>query len=228
LQPPTQEELYQKYSKRLTQAIDNVYRSPNPGDKYFDIQQRLTANVHIFADCKAQIATELIANTSDLKEQKAIIQKMNSYLATEYTSAINKARSGKQFADFMLHKDTMPNIEWLPSSALHPREAHMPYYYVVRPVDDPFWQKNFPGNLWNCKCDWMATAKPVTNLPDKIVPPSKGLEGNPAITGKIFTNNASWLNFAGEEGIDMLLKIYVITKKQKQQNCLMVCSQYKK
>ncbi|MDR1848108.1 MAG: phage head morphogenesis protein, partial [Bacteroidales bacterium] len=125
---------------------------------------------------------------------------MNSYLNTEYASVINKARSGKQFAYFLQHKDTMPNIEWLPSSALHPREAHIPYYYVVRPVDDTFWQENFPGNLWNCKCDWIATAKPVTNLPDKIVPPSKGLEGNPAITGKIFTNEASWLKYAGEEG----------------------------
>ena len=47
----------------------------------------------------------------------------------------------------------------------------------VLPADHPFWQENFPGNLWNCKCDWTHTDEPVTSFPQANVKPHTGLEG---------------------------------------------------
>jgi len=42
--------------------------------------------------------------------------------------------------------------------------------------------------LWQCKCDWRPVDDPVTPEPERIVPPSKGLEGNPYQTGELITD----------------------------------------
>jgi len=62
------------------------------------------------------------------------------------------------------------------------------------PIDDPFWQENQPGNLYNCKCDWQTTDKEVSVTPAKSVKPSPGLEGNPATTREIFTDKHPYFN----------------------------------
>ena len=55
-----------------------------------------------------------------------------------------------------------------------------------------------PGNLWNCKCDWEETDDPVTN--DNPTTPVRhdGLEGNPALTGEVFTDNCAYIKNAGQ------------------------------
>lgn len=81
---------------------------------------------------------------------------------------------------------------WLPSRSATLREQHIPFYNRVRAKDDPFWNHNQPGTLWNCKCDWQQVDDPVTqNNPAKTIR-SQGLEGNPAKTGKIFSDKASY------------------------------------
>lgn len=60
------------------------------------------------------------------------------------------------------------------------------------------WSDNQPGSLWNCKCDWQETDEPVTDgNPSNRRIVNQGLEGNPAITGEIFTDNASYIKHAG-------------------------------
>lgn len=68
---------------------------------------------------------------------------------------------------------------------------------------DPFWQENQPGNLWNCKCDWEETDAPIDTKELKADDLAKarkegggihanGLEGNPAVTGEIFTQGCTY------------------------------------
>ncbi|MBQ0111690.1 MAG: hypothetical protein KBT03_01030 [Bacteroidales bacterium] len=75
--------------------------------------------------------------------------------------------------------------------------------------DDPFWTANQPGSLWNCKCDWQETDEPVTdgNPSNKRIV-NQGLEGNPAITGEIFTDNASYIRYGRDNGIDGVDKLF--------------------
>lgn len=63
---------------------------------------------------------------------------------------------------------------------------------MVLPKDDPFWLTNQPHNLWNCKCDWTETYDDVTDKPNAQVSAAKGLQGNPAVTGQIFSDDASY------------------------------------
>ena len=59
--------------------------------------------------------------------------------------------------------------------------------------NDPFWSYNQPGNLWNCKCDWEETDEATTDGNPSAHIRHNGLEGNPAITGEIFTDNSAYI-----------------------------------
>ncbi|MDR1112922.1 MAG: hypothetical protein LBL18_04100, partial [Bacteroidales bacterium] len=78
--------------------------------------------------------------------------------------------------------------EWLQTASANPRPEHLAFVGLILPQDDPFWQRNQPGNEYNCKCDWRTTDKEATTgrTPDDI-PPAKGLDGNPADTGELVT-----------------------------------------
>lgn len=104
----------------------------------------------------------------------------------------------------------MPNIKWLPSRSVNRREEHEQFYNRIWPKDDPFWDHNQPGNLWNCKCDWQQTDEPPTdNNPTSRIQ-HKGLDGNPAKTGHIFSDEASYIRTAPREA-----KTYAIHTERK-------------
>lgn len=45
-----------------------------------------------------------------------------------------------------------PFWRYVPSSSVSPNPAHVPWYNVVLPADDPWWQSHYPPNDWGCKC----------------------------------------------------------------------------
>ena len=92
-----------------------------------------------------------------------------------------------------------PNLEWLRTRSVNPRPDHLEYEGLILPIDDPFWQTNQPGNLYNCKCNWRQTNKPATAGPEKVVKPAKGLEGNPYKTREIFTDKHPYFTRPNEE-----------------------------
>ena len=93
-----------------------------------------------------------------------------------------------------------PNMKWLPSASSHPREEHIPFYNRIWAKDDPFWATNMPGSLWNCKCSLQETDDDATeNATVPAVAPATGLDGNPGITGEIFTEEASYFQRAPKE-----------------------------
>ncbi|NLB81469.1 MAG: hypothetical protein GX800_07665 [Clostridiaceae bacterium] len=67
------------------------------------------------------------------------------------------------------------------------------FYNRIWPKNDAFWSYNQPGNLWNCKCDWEETDEATTDGNPSAHIRHNGLEGNPAITGEIFTDNSAYI-----------------------------------
>ena len=89
--------------------------------------------------------------------------------------AVARTRTAKQYHDFTsdpISNELYPNIKWLPSRSASPREAHRVFWNRVWAKNDPFWNSNTPGSLWNCKCDWEETDEPVTdkNLTEQCQP----------------------------------------------------------
>lgn len=125
-----------------------------------------------------------------LLKAKRIVNTYAHYTATEYNTMVHRVRVAKQMEQFQTERHMYPNIEWLPSRAAEPDLVHRGYWYHVWAHDDPFWQSNFPGCRWGCKCSWRTTDAPVTDKSRlKLVPPSPGLEGNPYHTNQIVSKN---------------------------------------
>ena len=203
---------YKAYAQNFRHAVNGVF---SDNEKYADLQAQFNANVSRFAAYKAYWLTEQLKQYHQESPDnfdnigKAIINTFNRYQAAEYNTAVARTRTAKQWTDFTSDPTAnmlYPNLKWLPSCSANRREEHIPFYGLVLPKTDEFWQHNQPGNLWNCKCDWEETdEQPSSYIPKDIY--AKGLEGNPAQTGQIFTDKASYINRAGKKVESYALKI---------------------
>lgn len=198
---PVAPTLYQAYSSNLRKAVDAVFadgRNAGTAD-------RLRANVSRFAAYKAwhataQVREALDENGGDLEAARRTLRRFNRWQAAEYNTAVARSRTAKQWQQWNDGGDNsrvFPNIVWLPSMSATPREEHRAFWNRVWPKDDPFWDTNQPGNLWNCKCDWEQTDEPVSQGNPAATVKHDGLEGNPAKTGEIFTDNAAYVKKSG-------------------------------
>lgn len=192
---PINSKLYEQYRNNLRKAVNSVFYEDS-GDGLSD---RLRANISRFSAYKAYHATqqirERIKEDGDIEAGKKVLHAFNRYQAAEYNTTVSRCRTAKQFGEFAQPDNVrlFPNLRWLPSRSATPREEHIPFYNRVWAKDDPFWNANQPGNLWNCKCDWEETDDPCTDGNPTTPIRHNGLEGNPAITGEVFTNHASYI-----------------------------------
>ena len=85
----------QTYSENLRKAVGGVLDSDNYGDKFWEMQQEMQANVSRFAAYKAHQATQEILEyvDSDDYETKAkqIINRYNRYQVAEYNTTAGEA-----------------------------------------------------------------------------------------------------------------------------------------
>lgn len=214
-------DLYEAYGNGLRKAVDTVLGESEYGDEYFDMQMQMRANVSRFAAYKAYHATQELKDVdhADIdKKGKLILNKYNRWQAAEYNTAVARTRTAKQYHDFTsdpISNELYPNIKWLPSRSASPREVHRVFWNRVWAKNDPFWNSNTPGSLWNCKCDWEETDEPVTNGNPNGTMAAKGLEGNPAVTGEIFYSQKT-------NGVDRRHPYFSCSnsKKKKIEDCI--------
>jgi hypothetical protein len=185
--------LLQRYAGGFDKAVKTVF---DGGRQYPELKDNLRVNAGRFGTYKTYDLCRQLdkARQSGLSKNafrqvaKARIGAYNGYQRTEYNTLVARSRTAKQWERFGEEKFLYPNIEWLQTVSAVPRPEHLAFVGLVLPQDDPFWQRNQPGNEYNCKCDWRTTDAPAStgNLPDDI-PPAKGLDGNPAETGELIT-----------------------------------------
>lgn len=172
-----------------------------------ELAARFNANLSRFAAYKAHEATSRIrqaAAQADSSEARATLRRYNTYQAAEYNTAVARARTARQWEKFSSDNNVrlFPNIRWIPSRSANPREAHRRFWNRIWPKDDPFWNENTPGSLWNCKCDWEQTSKPATDGNPSSRIAHKGLTGNPAKTGQIFTDSHPYIAKAPKDEVE--------------------------
>lgn len=179
--------------------------NPTYDSEWFEQTIRFRANAERFSNYKAWRATQLLnhldKNDTDYNGKvKNLINIFNRFQVTEYNTFVARARTARQWSQFKDTRKLYPNIQWLPSRSAHPRDEHKAFYYRIWSMDDPFWQQNQPGNLWNCKCDWRQTDTPITDNSEieevKSVP---GLDKNPATSGQLITDTHPYIAKAGEK-----------------------------
>ena len=142
------------------------------------------------------------------KDVEPILSHYNkNWLQTEYSTAVMRAREAARFKKFERNADIFPNLKWLPSTSIEKRESHVPFYGLVKPIDDPFWKQHYPGNIWNCKCGITNTdEKPASFTPATNYTPAPGLDENP-VNGKIFTATHPYFTKA-YDGAEEAVRLY--------------------
>jgi len=204
------EGLFDYYREGLHKSVNQVLDD----DKYFDLQQKFTLNTSQFSAAKAFQVTQMVqrqARDKDgnlrspeefEKQARSVLGIFENYQKTEQISTIARARTAKQWDKFQQPSRLRlyPNMKWLPSRSATKRDEHIPFYNKVWAKDDPFWDRNTPGALWGCKCDWTDTDEPASGITDDTEA-AKGLKGNPWKTGKIFSDDASYYSPASIKAI---------------------------
>lgn len=193
------------------------------GDEYPEMADQLRANVSRFSAYKANYVRQAFDDNArqfsgkDLDEvNKATINQFHRWTDAELTTAGARARTAKQFTEFNEpdRRELFPCLKWLPSRAVNPRQSHMRFYNRVWRKDDTFWDNNAPGTEWNCMCDIEeCDDQPTDNSKVKQPDIPKGLEGNPSVTGEIFTDKASYFTKQGQFSIGNMSEKYPALQK---------------
>lgn len=224
-------DLFAHTFNQLEKALD-IFGSPEWGTPDRDFLEALRHSEAVFAAFKThQQQKELHEQLTDdegklksfdqfRKDTEPIIQEYNvNWLRTEYDTAVRRARFAADWKRFEKDKDLYPNLKWLPSVSVNKREGHRVFYNRVWKADDPFWNTNYPGNLWNCKCGLTSTDEKITEgrTPSGHDKPEPGLDKNPGITGEMFTDTHPYIKDAGKEArkaVDKFVKEF--ESKQKK------------
>lgn len=204
---------WREFLRCFNEATDNGFgvRSYNEAD--YDFYRELRHNNGVFAAFRTHrfqndVAAQLLDADGNLKSFERFAYDvrtqiapthLRSWLQTEYSTAIIRARQAVQWQRFEANRDVLPNLRWVPSSSLNPGIDHQVFWNVVRPIDDPFWNQHRPGDRWNCKCDLEATDEPPTeNLPETGDGdrPSAGLDNNPARDARLFSDTHPYIRNA--------------------------------
>lgn len=224
-------DLFAHTFNQLDKALD-IFGSPEWGTPDRDFLEALRHSEAVFAAFKThQQQKDLHEQLTDQegmlksfdqfrKDTEPIIQEYNvNWLRTEYDTAVRRARFAADWKRFEKDKDLYPNLKWLPSVSVNKREGHRVFYNRVWKADDPFWNTNYPGNLWNCKCGLTSTDEKITEgrTPSGHDKPEPGLDKNPGITGEMFTDTHPYIKDAGKEArkaVDKFVKEF--ESKQKK------------
>lgn len=171
---------------------------PKLSDKHYTFSQLLQKSAWPFAARKTAQQTQALAQLASTaksfsafkKAAAPIVKNYNEqWLKAEYNTAVASATMAERWQKIWERRDTFPNIQYLPSVAASPREAHRKLYFTIRPVEDPFWDIYWPPSAWGCKCDVRPTDEPVAELPKELPPVADNFKNNSGKTGILLKSN---------------------------------------
>ncbi|MDR1737989.1 MAG: hypothetical protein LBR66_04115 [Candidatus Symbiothrix sp.] len=167
------------------------------------------ANVTRYAAYKSFVCDKLLQEDAakDADKQagrEKMIDRFNRWQYTEEAMVAKRCRRAKQWEE--IEAGGFERIKWLPSVSIEKRAEHIPYYNQIFPKDWDGWDKQ---DVWGCKCSMVGTYRKETphewtDENDEVKPlpelkASRGLEGNPARTGEVFTDRAAYVRKGNEE-----------------------------
>lgn len=142
------------------------------------------------------------------------------WLRTEYSMAVGRAHLAADWQQFLDEKDVLPNLEWMPSSSVTPDQEHASFVGTILPVDDPFWAQHHPLDHWGCKCSLESTDKPTTDKPNSTETPQPGLDNNPGIDAKLFSDSHPYITYAydgAKKAVHQAITEQMITRRKELQ-----------
>ena len=146
----------------------------------------------------ARLLTDDQGNLRSFREWRELVtpiaaHQVGPWLQTEYSTAVLRAQQAVEWQQFEAEADVLPNLRWVPSTAVHPGADHQVFWNTILPIHHPFWDQHRPGDRWNCHCSLEATDEHPTAPPRGFElrgnGPQPGLNENPAKTGRLFAQS---------------------------------------
>lgn len=178
-------ESYNKISEKLTEGvfkgfgkdISNVdFDTPD-----YKMLASLRENVYVFSGAKqyqqVRELSALLTNDKGLVSfndfKKVALPKFQdyneNYLRAEYNSAVAQSQSARNWMTIEQDKEEYPQLQYETIGDGRVRPQHAILDGIIRPVNDKFWDTNYPPNDWNCRCEVMQVVggvnTPKANLP---------------------------------------------------------------
>lgn len=181
-------------------GIEDAGLSFEASYQYQSLAEELRANAASFAAFKnhneQQTLFDLLTNADGKprswsefkKEAMPVTQDYNmNWLQTEYNQSVASAQMAEKWAGFADNADIYPNLEYRAVMDGQTRPEHAVLNGIVRPINDPFWNSNYPPNGWGCRCSVVQTDKAESETKDFT--PQKGFDFNPGKDKKLFSDS---------------------------------------
>lgn len=134
----------------------------------------------------------------DFKEAaEKISEKYNeTWLRSEYNFSIAASQNAARWTEFEKEADIIPYLKYQTVGDSAVRDSHRILDGIVKRMDDPFWDENFPPNGWGCRCealqelDGEKSETPADKMPMTSVPAM--FRTNLAKTGLIYPKNHAY------------------------------------
>lgn len=152
----------------LTKQVHDSYKSITPDWTTPDVEMlhRLTKDVWNFSGAKnwqqmRDLTLALKDENGKTREFSAfkeaaqpIADKYNeTWLRTEYDSAIASSQNAARWVQFESEKDVIPFLRYQTVGDSHVRASHQALDGIVRKIGDSFWSTHYPPNGWGCRCE---------------------------------------------------------------------------
>ena len=160
LEDPAARAVINETLRVLSTAID----SGLPHEVPATVRYALENNAFIFSGFKTfhsmrEIGLSMVTDKGEIKsfndfmtEVKKINQKYNhNYLYAEYNHAVGTSLMAAKWHDFEQDGDRY-DLQYRTANDGKVREEHALLHETTLPASDPFWDKYFPPNGWNCRC----------------------------------------------------------------------------
>jgi len=160
-------EMYELVAQQLYGAVERGYGVTLDTNRASDVNmlKTLRENVYRFSGFKSYnfvldanaLLVDDVGKVKPFAQFKADILKLNKeynidHLRTEYNHAVATGQMASKWKQFEEDKGALPLLQYVTVGDGRVRQAHQGLDNIIKPVDDPFWDKFMPPNDWNCRC----------------------------------------------------------------------------
>lgn len=180
-QPVVSKPLFRISNNALQQGVDSVFSDPDFGKKNTEFINEFKRNTAVFSAFKNHQQTkEIVAllhndkgKLRSFREFKKLALQISKdyneiWLQTEYNTAVRSARSAVNYRKYLETEELYPNLEYIQTTASHPRETHLSYVGTILPIRHKWWDTHMPPGDWNCACSVKPTDKDATPVPGEV------------------------------------------------------------
>lgn len=91
-----------------------------------------------------------------------------NYLQSEHQTVRRSSQAARQWSEFEADKDLFPNLEYIIIGDDRVREEHEKLGGIILPLEDAFWDENYPPNGHRCRCAARPTDKKANGRRPKV------------------------------------------------------------